>query len=171
MQELSQPAVLARPVLLALMRAERVQRRRFGGRLFAEPAWDMLLDLLESRISGKPMAVSSLCIAADVPPTTALRRIEELERAGYVMRRQDPLDGRRSFVALTDSAYKRLMEYFVVLDRNIRCYLLADQSDAAQAAAMSLPIPTPMPAPGPTPGLDTAPASIRSVDAILGGLA
>ena len=45
----------------------------FGEGLFADPAWDIMLDLFAARIEGKDITVSSAGIAACVPPTTALR--------------------------------------------------------------------------------------------------
>ena len=93
-----------------LLTAESVQRlvawqrrrdRKLGEGLFGDPAWSMLLELYGAELLGLPMPVSSLCIAAETPATTALRRIGELEKAGLVERRPDPADKRRVFVALT----------------------------------------------------------------------
>jgi hypothetical protein len=39
----------------------------FGPDLFADPAWDILLDLYAARLEQQRVAVSSLCIAAAVP--------------------------------------------------------------------------------------------------------
>jgi hypothetical protein len=53
----------------------RLRSQHFVPALFADPAWDILLDLAAARIDGRMVAVSSLCIAAAVPATTALRWI------------------------------------------------------------------------------------------------
>ena len=50
--------------------------------IFADPAWDMLLDLMEAEIEQPRVAVSSLCIAAAVPATTALRWLKTLTEPG-----------------------------------------------------------------------------------------
>ena len=51
---------------------ERFRRQNFfDAGLFADPAWDMLLDLLQAELSHLRVPVSSLCIAAAVPATTA----------------------------------------------------------------------------------------------------
>ena len=71
----------------------------------------MLLDLMNERLAGKEVAVSSLCIAAGVPQTTGLRRIDDLIRAGLLVRREDPRDRRRVFVDLADTAVERLNRY------------------------------------------------------------
>ena len=56
-----------------VIRARRLRARFFDEELFADPAWDMLLDLLQAEIAQHRVPVSSLCIAAAVPATTALR--------------------------------------------------------------------------------------------------
>ncbi len=79
--------------------------------LFADPAWDMLLDLTHARLAGKRVSVSSLCIAAHVPATTALRRIGDLVTSGLATRIKDENDGRRVFVELTDDGFARMGLY------------------------------------------------------------
>jgi len=91
-----------------LIRARRLRTRFFQPDLFADPAWDMLLDLMAARLEGKQVAVSSLCIAAAVPPTTALRWIGVLVEEGLVVRVPDPVDGRRVHVALAEPAAQAL---------------------------------------------------------------
>ncbi|MBU3078974.1 winged helix DNA-binding protein [Sphingomonas quercus] len=88
----------------AFIRARRVRDQFFRGDFFADPAWDILLDLAAARKEGRGVSVSSLCIAAAVPPTTALRWIKSLGDEGLLVRRADPTDGRRVFIALTERA-------------------------------------------------------------------
>ncbi|WP_297772265.1 winged helix DNA-binding protein [Parvibaculum sp.] len=83
----------------------------FPDGLFSDPAWDMLLDLTHARLSQKRISVSSLCIAARVPATTALRRIGDLVNEGLVTRIRDENDGRRVFVELTEDGFSRMMAY------------------------------------------------------------
>lgn len=83
----------------------------FPGGLFADPAWDMLLDLMYARLNGKRISVSSLCIAARVPATTALRRIGDLVAAGLAIRVRDENDGRRVFIELTEDGFGRMGRY------------------------------------------------------------
>ena len=95
-----------------------VQRRRrgreafFEGELFADPAWDMLLELYGSFLEQRRIAISSLCVAAHVPATTALRWICKLEHDGLAVRKDDPSDGRRSWIELTADAIDRMSRYF-----------------------------------------------------------
>jgi DNA-binding MarR family transcriptional regulator len=95
-----------------VIRARRLRARFFDEELFADPAWDMLLDLLQAEIAQHRVPVSSLCIAASVPATTALRWIKTMTDVGLLKRRADPRDGRRVFVELSSSASDLLRRYF-----------------------------------------------------------
>ncbi|WP_165322119.1 winged helix DNA-binding protein [Rhizorhabdus phycosphaerae] len=95
-----------------MIRARRMREHLFGHGLFADPAWDILLDLTAARLEGRAVAVSSLCIAAAVPATTALRWIKQLTDAGLLRRVADPEDGRRVFIELTDRAARAMGDYF-----------------------------------------------------------
>ena len=96
----------------AVIRARRLRARYFPEHLFADPAWDMLLDLLQAEIAQLRVPVSSLCIAAAVPATTALRWLKTLVQEGLFVRRADPHDGRRVFVELATETSKALRRYF-----------------------------------------------------------
>jgi DNA-binding MarR family transcriptional regulator len=95
-----------------VIRARRLRSRYFPEDLFADPAWDMLLDLLQAEIAQLRVPVSSLCIAAAVPATTALRWLKTLVAKGIFVRRADPHDGRRVFVELAPEASQALRRYF-----------------------------------------------------------
>ena len=101
----------------ALIRARRLRDQFFTPELFADPAWDMLLDLYAARLEYKLVAVSSLCIAASVPPTTALRWIKTLTDTGLFIRRADPQDGRRVFIELSDAGADAMTGYMLQLRR------------------------------------------------------
>lgn len=96
----------------SVIRARRLRSRFFPEELFADPAWDMLLDLLQAEIAQLRVPVSSLCIAAAVPATTALRWLKTMTEEGLFLRRSDPHDGRRVFVELAPQASHSLRRYF-----------------------------------------------------------
>jgi DNA-binding MarR family transcriptional regulator len=96
----------------SVIRARRLRSRFFSEELFADPAWDMLLDLLQAEIAHLRVPVSSLCIAAAVPATTALRWLKAMVSQGLFVRRADPHDGRRVFVELAPDASGALRRYF-----------------------------------------------------------
>lgn len=101
----------------AVIRARRLRTRYFPEHLFADPAWDMLLDLLQAEIAQLRVPVSSLCIAAAVPATTALRWLKSMVQDGLFVRRADPHDGRRVFVELAPEASRALRRYFAEVGR------------------------------------------------------
>ena len=84
-----------------LYRLRRQRARHFDDSLFGEPAWDLLLDLFIQGERGAPVSVSSACVAAAVPTTTALRWISTLMSKGLVDRTTDQKDGRRSLIKLS----------------------------------------------------------------------
>ncbi|QNN64169.1 winged helix-turn-helix transcriptional regulator [Sphingomonas rhizophila] len=96
----------------SVIRARRLRAKFLDPELFADPAWDMLLDLLAAEIAQHRVPVSSLCIAAAVPPTTALRWIKTMTDNGLFLRRADPHDGRRIFVELAPAASEAMRRYF-----------------------------------------------------------
>jgi hypothetical protein len=96
----------------AVIRARRLRGRYFDEELFADPAWDMLLDLLYAEISNLRVPVSSLCIAAAVPATTGLRWLKTMVQQGIFLRQADPHDGRRVYVELAPPSSQALRRYF-----------------------------------------------------------
>lgn len=94
-----------------VIRARRLRDRFFEGGLFEDPAWDMLLDLLGAQLERGQVSVSSLCIAAAVPPTTALRWISKLTDAGLIEREADPFDKRRAFLKLSPQGGHAMHRY------------------------------------------------------------
>jgi hypothetical protein len=95
----------------SIIRARRGRPRFSDQDLFADPAWDMLLDLTAARLEGREVSVSSLCIAAAVPATTALRWIGQLCKKGVLVRRTDQSDGRRVLVQLAEDPAAKMIAY------------------------------------------------------------
>ena len=112
---LVRPVMMEQPFWLQIAKRVYADRRRrcehFDASLFGEPAWDILLDLFIAAKSDKKVSVSSACIAAAVPTSTALRWITVLESQGLVVRESDPDDARRCFLQLTEEGYTRLTNY------------------------------------------------------------
>jgi DNA-binding MarR family transcriptional regulator len=94
-----------------LIKERRKREQYFDAQLFGEPAWDILLDLFAAEQEGRNVGVSSLCLAAAVPPTTALRWIKSMTTRGLLVRQADPKDGRRIFVALSPAAKARMLAF------------------------------------------------------------
>lgn len=92
----------------AHIKARRIRETFFPAGLFADPAWDILLDLGAARREGRQVSVSSLCIAAAVPTTTALRWIKSMVDSGMLVRRADRSDARRAFIELAPATSETL---------------------------------------------------------------
>ncbi|MGD9810197.1 MAG: winged helix DNA-binding protein [Sphingobium sp.] len=106
------PAHLTAHQVRAVLRVRRLREHIVATDLFADPAWDIMLDLMAARLENVRVSVSSLCIAAAVPPTTALRWIRQLTEKGLLKREADPDDGRRIFIALTDEGASAVERWF-----------------------------------------------------------
>jgi len=91
---------------------ERLKRNHyFDAGLFADPAWDMMLDLFIAEAEGRETPVMNLCLSSQVPETTTLRWVKTLEHAGIVIRRKDEHDQRRVLVRLSAEAAKAMSGY------------------------------------------------------------
>jgi hypothetical protein len=101
-----------------IIRQRQLRAKFFDGELFADPAWDILLDLTAARVERTRVSVTSLCIASGVPPTTALRWIGQMTAAGLLTRVEDETDRRRAFITLTDPAVDAMAGYFAELGRS-----------------------------------------------------
>jgi len=101
----------------AMIRARRLRDNFFRSEIFADPAWDILLDLFAARLEKRQVAVSSLCIAAAVPPTTALRWIKSLADQGLLVRIADAEDGRRVFIELSNESAQAMDAYLRAAQR------------------------------------------------------
>jgi DNA-binding MarR family transcriptional regulator len=110
-------AMIRAAYIRAMIRARRLRDQYFRRAMFADPAWDMLLDLMAARLERNRVAVSSLCIAAAVPATTALRWIKALTDQGLFVRRADPQDGRRVYIELSDETARALNAYLRAVQR------------------------------------------------------
>ncbi|WP_305096692.1 winged helix DNA-binding protein [Croceibacterium aestuarii] len=100
-----------------IIRQRRLRSKFFDGELFADPAWDILLDLTAARAEHARVSVTSLCIASGVPPTTALRWIGQMTSAGLLERVEDESDRRRAFIALSEKAADAMARYFAELGK------------------------------------------------------
>jgi CheY-like chemotaxis protein len=75
-------------------------------------AWELLLELLRVEKVSQRISVSALSISVEhISPTTALRRIRELVKAGHIIRNPDPMDARRDFVTLAPESRIALEQY------------------------------------------------------------
>lgn len=107
--------------LISFVRSILRSRQRRGEfldtTLFADPAWDILLDLTSAGLERTPVPTSSACAAAQVPLSTALRHVRHLVNSGLVKRWQDRNDKRRTLLALEDSVLEAMTGYLMTVWR------------------------------------------------------
>ena len=65
-----------------------------------------------ARLEQRKISVTSACIGADVPATTALRWLGQLEEIGFIDRTVSETDQRVTWVQLTDACEKIMTSYF-----------------------------------------------------------
>lgn len=106
------PVPTSAQLVRGVIAARAARSRFFSSELFADPAWDILLELYALTLEQRRTSVSKLCIAAAVPATTALRWIDKLYADGLIERAQDPTDARRVWVAFSDRGRVAMASYF-----------------------------------------------------------
>ena len=94
-----------------ILAARRVREQQLGPELFADPAWDLLLEALAAEAGRKTLSISRLKGAANVPPSTAERWIRKLENDGWLYRTERFGDGDQN-VSLTPEGSAKLRHLF-----------------------------------------------------------
>lgn len=112
----NQPPLPDPQLVRRIISTRQARSKFFDGELFADPAWDMLLDLTAAKAERSQVSVTSLCIAAEVPATTALRWIKQLVDTGVFVRVADPSDRRRAFIALSEQSSHAMSRYFAEVE-------------------------------------------------------
>lgn len=97
--------------LRSIMKARQRRQELMDASHFADPAWDIMLDLTSAALEGRSVPVLSATAAANVPITTALRYVGKLVDSGMVKRWDDPTDKRRSLLALEDQALEKMLKF------------------------------------------------------------
>ena len=109
--ELTVPADVVRHVI----RSRRRRSKFLPTSLFSEPAWDILLFLFHSELKQQRTFLSNIAELAQIPTTTALRWVSAMANEGLLVRRDDPLDGRRVFIELSSKGSEAMRKYFIEL--------------------------------------------------------
>lgn len=95
----------------ALFLASKLRHRHFGTLVASAQSWDILLCLYILDAEPVSPRVSRVIEMAGGPMTTALRVLGRFERAGLIVRRRIPEDGRVVTLALTAKAKRLLRGY------------------------------------------------------------
>lgn len=107
------PGISSVQMAKRLYRVRRVRDRHFAADLFADPAWDILLDLYVAHHEGRAVTTSSACLASSVAQTTGLRWVNNLAEAGLIERSPSLEDHRLQLVSLTDEAVDRMSDLLI----------------------------------------------------------
>lgn len=102
---------IARSALDYLSELRRMRRESGVLAPLDEPSWTILLEVYRAEISGRRLSVSKLCALDEASQTTAWRRIRSMEDDGLLLREQDPMDARRSFVSLTETSNRAVADF------------------------------------------------------------
>lgn len=101
----------------ALARHRRVRPAFFADLLFSEAAVDVPLDLYISEHASGLVRTFRACMASWLPPTTALRQLDQLKRRGLISREPDPEDKRSTLITLTDFGRKTICDFLKAVHR------------------------------------------------------
>lgn len=115
----NEPAFLLETVSW-LIQTRRDRSIHLPADLFADPAWDILLNLFRSDLAHEHVPVPSACKAAAVPASTALRWLGTLEQRGLVMRQGNQGDQTRDLVALAPATRTALRHYVLNVAESLR---------------------------------------------------
>ena len=105
--------------LESIIKHRQARREYFSDDLFADPAWDILLELALAERQQRRVCISSLCIGAQVPSSTALRWIKHMTDNGWLVRKDDPLDARRKFAELSKDSSMKMRAFLAGLDQGL----------------------------------------------------
>ncbi len=102
----------ALPALARVLVSQIHQRRCYWPRVpVGDPHWLMMLELFIAAEEQRLVSVSSLCMAAGVPSTTALRYVRTLEDKGPFERTVHPKDRRICHIRLSPDARRQMESY------------------------------------------------------------
>lgn len=84
--------------------ARSLRTQFFDAELFADPAWDILLDLYGLELRQVRVKTSCVGLESGIPPPTRLRWLKASEHRGLIRRQSDPTDNRIVFISLSPAA-------------------------------------------------------------------
>ena len=106
------PRQIAPGTLRLIIKARRTRELVLDPKLFADPAWDILLEAYVADLMQTRLSITSLCFGTGVSMTTALRWLRKLEEKGWLERKADLLSARRTCIELTGKGSARMSQYF-----------------------------------------------------------
>jgi DNA-binding MarR family transcriptional regulator len=96
--------------VVSILILRRARDDLFGSTLFAEPAWDVLLELFAAQLGGRRMSLRDIAVAIKVPESIAARWIAALADRGLVSSRIDLDQPALSWIGLTDKGAAQMKQ-------------------------------------------------------------
>ena len=109
MEPISVRHATARDRAASLLALRKRREDALGADLFAEPAWDILLDLFVRYIDRTKTSTTSAALAARVPLSTALRHVSILVQKGLVRQTVSTTDLRLQYVSMSDAGVAHML--------------------------------------------------------------
>jgi DNA-binding MarR family transcriptional regulator len=101
--------------IVSILILRRARDEMLGTSLFAEPAWDVLLELYAASLGGRRMSLRDVALAIKVPESTAARWIAALADHGLICSQGAPDEGGAAWIDLTErgtTKMKRLADHW-----------------------------------------------------------
>lgn len=89
-----------------------LRRRMFGVEMSSEYCWDIIVTLYLARCSQTRMSITDVSYATGISAATVIRWLNVLTANAMLVRTADPMDGRRTWISLTDGAWKKVEAFF-----------------------------------------------------------
>lgn len=106
-RKLQRPPKLTEDHVLSILCFRRARDGILGQNLFADPAWDILLELYAASLADRLMSEAELARAIGLPPSVTGRWIAVLEERGLT-RRTSSRGFSRTAISLTEEAISRM---------------------------------------------------------------
>lgn len=108
-------------VLKSLRSLHRARTANLPEGLPVEASWEILLDLYVSQLRMEPTSLTAIGSSSGVSLTSALRRIQELEGKGMIVRIPDENDKRRAAAQLTEKGRDAVHSFIRAYVASCRC--------------------------------------------------
>lgn len=110
---------------ISAAKRDRAHRETYlPSELFAEPAWEILLEVYSFEILSCAVTQSEILARIGVPVTTSLRWMKMLEAKDLVARMPMSEESTEVLVTLTPAGVKAMDGYFSRLEENFRAWTL-----------------------------------------------
>jgi hypothetical protein len=94
--------------IVSILIVRRAREEMFGSSLFAEPAWDVLLELFAASLGGRQISLGDVALAIKVPESTAARWTVALVEHGLISSVHDANAPGAAWLTLTERGFLKM---------------------------------------------------------------